>query len=325
MTTPDLSIVIVSWNTSAMTRDCLRSIAETEFGRRAQTIVVDNASTDGSPDDIAREFPWVELVRNPTNAGFAAANNVGFRRCTGRHVLLLNSDTLVLGDVLERSVRYLDERTDVGAMGCRVVNPDRTLQATCFRYPSLLNLTLLSTGLHRVPLPFFGRHTYRGWKRDAERDVEVITGCYLLIRKSVLDAIGPLDERFFFCGEETDWCLRIRRAGHRLTLAPVGDIVHFGNASGRQLSYRRDVLLSAGLVKLHAKHGGTVGGALAWGILYGCNAVRAVGWTILGACTRRERHRARAEHFRNVTKAFEGSWIRPVPQETAATEKPAHA
>ncbi|MBL9149527.1 MAG: glycosyltransferase family 2 protein [Phycisphaerae bacterium] len=325
MTTPDLSIVIVSWNTSAMTRDCLRSIAETEFGRRAQTIVVDNASTDGSPDDIAREFPWVELIRNPTNAGFAAANNVGFRRCTGRHVLLLNSDTLVLGDVLEKSVRYLDERKDVGAMGCRVVNPDRTLQSTCFRYPSLLNLTLLSTGLHRIPLPFFGRHTYRGWKRDTERDVEVITGCYLLIRKEVLDEIGPLDERFFFCGEETDWCLRIVRAGHRLTLAPVGDIVHFGNASGRQLSFRRDVMLSAGLVKLHAKHGGTLGGAAAWAILYGCNAVRAIGWKVLSVLSRNERHRARAEHFANVTKAFEGSWIRPVPNEPKAPEKPAHA
>lgn len=324
MTTPDLSIVIVSWNTSAMTRACLRSIAETEFGRRAQTIVVDNASSDASPDDIEREFPWVELIRNPTNAGFAAANNVGFRRCAGRHVLLLNSDTLVLGDVLEQSVRYLDGHRDVGAMGCRVVNPDRSLQATCFRYPSLLNLTLLSTGLHRLPLPCFGRHTYRGWKRDTERDVEVITGCYLLIRKDVLDEIGPLDERFFFCGEETDWCLRIKRAGHRLKLAPVGEIIHYGNASGRQLSHRRDVLLSAGLVKLHAKHGGALGGAAAWAVLWLCNAARAVGWRLLSLVTRVEAHRERARHFARVTGAFEASWMR-APAPAAMAQEAAHA
>jgi len=316
MKAPDLSIIIVSWNTREMTCACLRSVRETEFGRQAQCIVVDNNSSDGSAEAVESEFEGVEVIRSPTNAGFAAANNVGFARATGRHVLLLNSDTLVLGAVLEASIKYLDQHADVGAMGCRVLNSDRTLQPTCFQYPSVLNLFLLSTGLHRLPGRFFGRYGYRGWLRDSERDVDVITGCYLIVRKSVLEAIGPLDERFFFCGEETDWCRRIKRAGHRLVLAPVGEIIHHGNASGRQLSYRRDVLLSAGLVKLHAKHGGLLGGAAAWTLLWLCNALRAVVWKLASIVTHVPAHRDRAKHFLQVTRAFERSWMRPPVEAT---------
>ena len=306
----DLSILVVSWNTRELTSACLRSIRETAFGRRAQTVVVDNASSDGSAEAIRAEFPWVELVASTSNLGFSAGNNLGLGRCRGRYVLLLNPDTLVLGDVLERSVAYLDANPDVGAMGCRVLNPDRTLQSTCFRYPSLLNLFLLATGLHRVPGQFFGRYDYRGWLRDSEMDVDVVTGCYLMVRGSIVRTVGPLDERFFFCGEETDWCLRIRRAGHRVVLSPVGEIIHFGNQSGRQLSYRRDVLLSEGLVKLHAKHSGLSSAACAWLLLLSCNALRAIYWTAAGTLTGTRSYLERGRYFAQVTRAFDPAWMR---------------
>lgn len=308
---PALSIVIVSWNTAQMTVECLQSIAMAPGSERFQVIVVDNASTDGSPDRIRSECPSVDLVEAGSNLGFAAANNLGFRRCEAAMILLLNSDTLVLGDVLQASVAYLDSHRDVGAMGCRVLNADRTVQLTCSSHPSLLNMALMSSGIHRLPLPWVGRYLYRGWKRDSERDVDVITGCYLLIRRSILDSIGPLDERFFFCGEETDWCLRIRKAGHRTVFAPVGEIVHFGNASGAKLSWKREVLLSAGLVKLESKHEGRLRGLAMFAILWLHSALRAAALSIVGVVARSESARAKSVHFWRVAREFDLTWTNP--------------
>lgn len=299
----DLSIVIVSWNTRDILRDCLVTVMDGIGELRVQVIVVDNASDDGSAEMVETDFPEVELVRSPTNTGFAGGNNIGFRRCRGRQVLLLNSDTLVLGDVLERSVTWLDDHPDVGAMGCRVLNPDRTVQSTCFRYPSLLNLLLLTLGLSRFD-GWLGRYQYVGWQRDAEREVEVLTGCFVIVRREVLEQVGELDDRFFFCGEETDWCLRVRRAGWRLVFAPTGEIVHLGNASGRRFEHRRDVLLSAGLVGLHAKHGGVIRRILADRMLLIFNMSRAVVWSLSSLLGRSHRARDRAAHFRGVVRSW---------------------
>ncbi|MFU8829799.1 MAG: glycosyltransferase family 2 protein, partial [Phycisphaerales bacterium] len=210
----DLSIVIISFNTIDITRDCLRSVFENIGDLHAQVIVVDNDSKDGSADMVASEFPKVELIRNSDNRGFAAANNQGFELCTGEFVLLLNSDTVVLGDVLEKSVAYMREHPQVGVFGCRVLNPDRTMQPTCFMVPSLLNISLMTLGLSKLSRPkFFGRMQMLDWQRDSEREVQVVTGCYMLVRRTAMDAVGWLDDSFFFCGEETDWCVRFRKAG----------------------------------------------------------------------------------------------------------------
>ncbi len=115
-----------------------------------EVIVIDNASGDGSAEMVAVEFPQARLIRNTENRGFAAANNQGIEIAGGRYLLLLNSDTLVLGQAVTNSIRYMDENADVGVMGCRVLNADRTVQHTCFRYPSLVNLLLKTTGLFKV-------------------------------------------------------------------------------------------------------------------------------------------------------------------------------
>ncbi|MDO8312913.1 MAG: glycosyltransferase family 2 protein, partial [Sideroxyarcus sp.] len=277
--TPDLSIVIVNWNTLDMLRDALASTYATLAGITAEVIVVDNASTDGSPDMVAREFPQAILLRNTDNRGFAAANNQGFALATGRHILLLNSDTIVLGDVLGASVRYLDAHPKVGAMGCRVLNADHTMQRTCSMWPSLLNLILLTSGLWKLPYPrFLGRYQMMDWQRDTERAVDSISGCYLMLRRPVLDQIGPLDEAFFFFGEETDWCRRMRAAGWQLMFAPVGEIVHYGSGSARKLNHKRDLTLTDAMVRLHRKHDGPMAAAVAWSILFSFNLSRAIFW-----------------------------------------------
>lgn len=301
---PDLSVVIVNWNTQQMLREVLQSTYATLGAITVQVIVVDNASSDGSADMVAAEFPGAVLIRNTENRGFAAANNQGFVVATGRHILLLNSDTIVLGDVLAASVRYLDAHPQVGAMGCRVLNTDRSMQRTCSMFPGPLNMLLLTSGLWKLRRPaalrpFLGRYQMMDWARDSERAVEVITGCYLMLRREVLEQIGPLDEAFFFFGEETDWCRRMHKAGWQLRFAPVGEIIHHGSASVRKLNHRRDLMLTDATVRLNRKHGGPLAAGAVWTTLFAFNASRALFWSLRALIQSKAADRAR--HFRDVT------------------------
>jgi len=303
----DLSIVVISYNTIEMTRECLASIARHSDGLSVQTIVVDNNSGDGSVFMIKSDFPGVALIENTENKGFAAANNQGFAQCRGKYVLLLNSDTVILEDVLKNSVDFLCSHPHVGAMGCQVLNPDRTIQRTCSGFPTLFRLFVMTMALDKVRgLKFLDSYLMRWWSRDTEREVEVISGCYLLIRKEILETVGALDERFFFFGEETDWCRRIREAGWKLTFAPVGKIIHYGGGSVKKLNYNRDVMLTAATVRLHRKHGGNFAAISAFLILMLFNLSRVVVWGF-GSLFARQ-YKPRASHFVNVVRAYRACW-----------------
>lgn len=307
----DLSIIIVNWNTQAMLRDCLASVVGGIATLHVEIIVVDNASQDGSPEMVQREFPHVHLIRNTTNLGFAAANNQALALASGRNILLLNSDTIVLGDVLTQSVAYLDEHSTVGVMGCRVLNTDGSLQPTCSRFPTLINLMLFATGLDRLgPRGLFDRYLLRTWDRRNEADVDVVTGCYLMIRRSAMALVGLLDESFFFYGEETDWCRRFQNEGWAVRFAPVGQIVHHGSGSSRRLNHQRDLLLSSGLVRLHRKYGGVPCAAVAWIILLLFNLSRFCFWGMRSVADRTGRALDRRKHFAEVVRHFNTAWPR---------------
>ncbi|WP_428515097.1 glycosyltransferase family 2 protein [Roseovarius sp.] len=309
MTASTLSIIIVNWNTREMLRNCLSSIYVHSDGLALDVIVIDNASTDGSPELVAADFPQVRLIRNAENRGFAAANNQGFEIAKGEQVLLLNSDTIIHGNVLERSVDWLSAHPKVAAMGCRVLNTDGSVQKTCSRYPSLLNQILLTSGLSRLPWPrFLGRYQMADWNRDVEREVEVISGCYLLVRRAVIDQIGPLDESFFFFGEETDWCKRMREAGWLLVFAPIGEITHHGGGSVKKLNAKRDVMLSEAIIRLHRKHSGYASAIVAFLIILSFNGSRAVFWSIASIRASNSRARERAHHFREVFGQSLNTW-----------------
>lgn len=298
---PDLSIVIINWNTLQMLREVLQSVFDNAGGLILQVIVVDNASEDESPDMVAAEFPQTHLIRNTENRGFAAANNQGFEVATGRQILLLNSDTIVLGDVLAASVAWLDTHPRAGAMGCRVLNTDRTVQLTCSMFPGPLNMALMASGLWKLSWPrFLGRYLMTDWQRNSAREVEVISGCYLIVRREVIDQVGPLDEDFFFFGEETDWCYRMRNAGWEVWFAPVGEIIHHGGGSVKKLSHKRDVILTDALIRLNAKHGGWQAKATMWMVLFCFNLSRAVFWSLRAGLGRAPAHVERARHFRAV-------------------------
>lgn len=306
---PDLSVVIVNWNTLAMLRDCLDSLFGSGVTASLEVFVVDNGSTDGSPGMVEAEFPSVKLIRNTRNMGFAAANNQALRIAKGRHVLLLNSDTLVHDGVIDASIDYMDHNPHVGMMGCRVLNADGTVQTTCSRFPTLANLLLLTSGLFKVPgLSVARRYRMEDWQRDDERDVEVVSGCYLMARRAATESVGLLDENFFFFGEETDWCRRFLAHGYAVRFAPVGTITHFGGGSSKSLNSKRDLMLSEATVRLHRKHGGLAAAAAAWSILLVFNASRYAYWSVKSLTQRPGIDRS--GHFRGVVAGFRTAWPR---------------
>ena len=311
MADPTLSILIINWNTLDMLRDVLQSTFANLGDLKAEVIVVDNASEDGSADMVAAEFPQAILIRNAENVGFAAANNQAMDIAKGRYFLLLNSDTIVHGDVLSRSIAYLEANSRAGAMGCRVLNTDGTVQMTCSTWPGILNLILLTSGLWKLPGPrFLDRYQMTYWQRDDERAVDVISGCYLLVRRAVLDQIGQLDEQFFFFGEETDWCRRMADAGWQLMFAPVGEITHHGGGSVKKLNHKRDIMLTEATVRLHRKHNGLLGAMAVWTVLAVFNASRAAFWSLRALVGRSEHARARATHFQKTFAGSLSTWVR---------------
>lgn len=310
----DLSIVIVNWNTRELLRDCLRSVFGGLGALEAEVIVVDNASDDGSVAMIHREFPDVWLIENDRNLGFAAGNNVALRKATGRHMMLLNTDTLVHGDVLPQAVAWLDAHPGVGVLGPRVLNADGSVQPSCSAFPSLRFLAMQTLGLTRIA----ALDTYRmtGWDRASERRVDVISGAAMFVRRAAMEEVGLLDEAFFFYGEETDWCHRFSRAGWDLVFVPIPEITHFGGGAAGKLNHRRDVLMTQGTTRLHRKHGGLIAGLACFTILSAHNASRAVFWSAL-SLLRRPGATDRARHFARVTVDLPQAWPQ-LQQEGAA-------
>jgi len=252
----DVSVIIVNWNTRDLLAQCLQSVyAETSLSSY-EVIVVDNGSTDGSVEMVRRSYPQARLLVNTDNRGFAAANNQGMSIASGRYFLLLNSDTIVLDRAIEKTIVFADRHPDTAVVGCRILNLDRSLQISCFRFPSLLNWFLHSTYLYKL-FPrsrFFGREQMTWWARDDVREVDVVTGCYMLVRRAAVDEVGLMDERFFMYAEETDWCYRFNVAGWKNRFTPEAEIIHLGGGSAPKLSAQRARITNRSFVRYIFKH-----------------------------------------------------------------------
>ena len=256
-----VSVIIVNWNTKALLRDCILSIkAETRAPH--EIIVVDNASRDGSAVMVTDEFPDVALIANTDNKGFAGANNQGLALARGAHVLLLNPDTIVLAGAIDKMLDWLSLHPDVGCVGCQVLEAPGVIQRTCFADQGPMNLALAELGLTRLAgwLPVFGRPWYHDWDRKSEREVDVVSGMFMLVPRAVLERVGLLDEAFFIYSEEADWCRRIRRAGWRCVFAPVAQIIHLdgGSKSTSQIRSKMHIQLQKSHMIYIRKHSGLV-------------------------------------------------------------------
>jgi hypothetical protein len=281
----DVSIIIVNWNTKDKLNDCLNSIYRQAPKLTYEVIVVDNASDDGSAEMVKREFPEAILLQNDENRGFAAANNVGMAVAQGRYILLLNSDTIVLDNAIGQVVSFADLHPESAVVGCKVLNPDGTLQWTCFMFPSLLNMLLSSTYLYKLfpRSKFFGREQMTWWDRNDAREVDVVTGCFMLVRREAIEQIGLLDERFFMYGEETDWCYRFRQAGWKVIFTPAVEIIHLGGESSKQIRAKMLVQLRLSILHFISKHYGWLSHKIASLLVVLFFAVRVPVWLIVYA------------------------------------------
>lgn len=229
----DVSVSIVNFNQRALLEQCLRSIFETSEGTSLEVFVVDNASQDGSVDMVREKFPNVALIVNDQNKGYASANNQAIERSEGRYVLVLNNDTVVLPGALPKMVEFMDEHPSVGLLGPRVLNPDGTLQRSCSTLPNLWGLTSRALYIDKL-IPgnrVTGTLFMSYWEYDSIREVEVISGCCMLIRRDTVKQVGLMDDRFFFYAEEIDWCYRIRQSGWQVYFLPAAEIIHYGGQS----------------------------------------------------------------------------------------------
>ena len=231
--TVDVSIVIVSFNTKEVTRQCLEHVQRHAAGIRHEVFVVDNASTDGSADMVQVEFPWVQLIRLDKNRGFAGGNNPAMEKASGRYVLLLNSDAFLAESVLEKTIQYMEDHPAIGVLGCKLTDPDGTMQPSARMLPGPVNKVLHITGLAArfSKSKFFGRVDYTWWDHSQPKPVGWVVGAYFLIRRETMEAIGVLDERYFLYFEEIDYCLSARRAGWEVVFYPHASVIHLGGQS----------------------------------------------------------------------------------------------
>ena len=224
---PELSIIIVNWNTREFLRACLRSIYATLDPISFEVIVADNASDDGSAEMVSSDFPEVLLVRNNENVGFAAANNIGLRRARGEFVMLLNPDTELCPNSAARMLDFMKSRPDAGLAGPKLISSSGKLQKSGRRFPSFFSEVLCITRLFRVVRPWHDAKLR--WGRlnfDANVEVDEVSGACMLIRKAALDQVGLLDERFFMYYEDVDLCYRLKKAGWKVYFLGEAPVIH---------------------------------------------------------------------------------------------------
>ncbi|PWJ12893.1 glycosyltransferase family 2 protein [Jannaschia seohaensis] len=231
---PDLTVIVISYNTRALTLAALRTLYAQTSETDMEVIVLDNASADGSADAIAAAFPQARLIRAPENLGFARANNVAAARARGAWLLLLNPDTEIRDRAVDRLMAFARAHPSHGIYGGRTVFPDGTLNPTsCWGRITLWSVLCSATGL-TAAFPrsrLFNPETIGGWGRDSVREVDIVTGCFLLIPRALWDRLGGFDLKYFMYGEEADLCLRAGRLGYRPVVTPEAEIMHLVGAS----------------------------------------------------------------------------------------------
>ncbi|MCL5996874.1 MAG: glycosyltransferase [Chloroflexi bacterium] len=302
--TTDLSVVIVSWNTCDLLAQCLASIYANPPLCAFEVFVVDNASSDGSPAMVRERFPKVRLIENLQNVGFACANNQAIRHSTARLVLLLNPDTEVRAGALQALADFIDAHPLTGAAGARLLNPDGTLQASCYPEPTLSRE--LWRLFHLDLIAAYGVYHMTDWDTITTRPVDIVLGACLLIRRQALDQVGLLSEDYFMYTEELDLCHDLRRSGWQIHWVPEAQVLHYGGQSTTQVASEMFLKLYQGKVAYFRKHHGRLSALLYKLILLSATAVRLsvspLAW--FEQSSRRQRHIALTRNYQRLFVAL---------------------
>ncbi|MEX2115985.1 MAG: glycosyltransferase [Bacteroidota bacterium] len=234
-----LSVIIVNYNVREFLHHALTSLRKSMKGIRGEVFVVDNASDDGSVEMVRTRFPDVRLIVNKTNIGFASANNIALRRSRGKVILLLNPDTVVQEDTMKVMLRFFEDNPDAGIAGCKILNPDGSLQLPCRRsFPTAWVALAKISGLSSL-FPgsrLFGRYNLTYLSPEETYEVDAVSGSFMMMRREAYEGVGGLDESFFMYGEDLDWCYRVQQAGWKNYYVHSTQIIHYKGESTRRSS-----------------------------------------------------------------------------------------
>ncbi len=253
---PKLSIIIISYNTKQLTLDCIQSVLDQTSETRYELIVVDNNSPDQSAEAIKKKFPQINLIASKDNLGFAKANNLAAEKASGEFILLLNPDTVVLDNAIDKLMQFAHDNPDSGIWGGRTLYGNKSLNPTsCWKKMTLWNVFCRTTGLTGLfpASEFFNAESYGKWQRDSVREVDIVTGCFLLITAELWHRLNGFDPAFFMYGEEADLCLRAGKLGASPIVTPDATIIHYGGAS-EAIQSDKMVKLLKGKISLIKRH-----------------------------------------------------------------------
>lgn len=283
---PAISVIIVSWNAKNYLRECLEALYTRTTTQDFDVWVLDNDSSDGSPDMVATEFPQVRLVRTGENLGFAKANNLGIRQSEGRYLALVNSDAIVHQNCLDQLLAFMEQRPDIGLCGPRIVHADGSLQHSCMLAPTPKTLFIRALALDTIfpQSARLGSDLMRFWPHDAEKKVDALVGCFWFARREAVDQVGLLDEDFWFYAEDVDWCKRFRDHGWPVVFTPVATTTHYGGGSTANAPVRYYVQMKRSELRYWSKHYGWLGRGYAWAMFLLYDLVRltraGLGWLL---------------------------------------------
>ncbi len=279
MSMPDLSVVVVTWNVRDLTLECLQSVMAAPGLGDVQVVVVDNASSDGTVEAVQTLFPDAQVIASDRNLGFPVANNLGIAQATGRHVLLLNPDTVVGPDALAACVAALDADPALGAVGCRLTFADGRTQYECGRRAYRL-IHLAWEALYLQVLfprsPVFAHQLMGDWDHKDDRDVEALSGAFMMLRREALNGVGGVPTELFMYHEDLALCLRLRKAGWRLRCVGQVSTIHHGGASSSRSPSAFELLEGEVRVRLIRERSGVFWGLLAR-LLFGVRQIVRLG------------------------------------------------
>jgi GT2 family glycosyltransferase len=251
-----LSVIIVNWNSKSTTIECLNSILKDRLfinsSGKAEIILIDNNSSDGSQEKISELFPQIRLIANKKNSGYAKACNQGLKIANGKFILLLGNDTILKNDALFKTVEFIENRPDCGAAGCRLFYPDGRLQGNCKKFPKLINA--FNTYLSLNKLNYDYNMLWFGYDKTIE--VDQIATTFLMIRKEVLDKTGGFDEQYRILYNDVDLCKRIWDAGYKILFNHTVEVIHIGSHSTNKAGFRVRKIMYGDIIRYYRNNFG---------------------------------------------------------------------
>ncbi len=254
----DLSIIIVNWKVKDLLEKCIQAIFEQTKNISFEVFVVDNASGDDSVEMVRGKFSQIDLTASTENLGFAKGNNLAIKKARGRYVLLLNPDTEILENALEKMVRFMDANQNYGIAGCKLLNPDLSLQPSVRAFPDLASQLFILLKIHHLFPHSKTMYKYLVQDFDYEKTQEVdqVMGAFLMIRREVINKIGLLDEKFWIWFEEVDFCKRAKSSGYKIFYTPEAKIIHhFGQSFKQAMGLKKQKDFNRSLSYYFKKHG----------------------------------------------------------------------